>query len=86
MFLITARIIKTINEEDIYEPIIDIGNENNEGDKAAVDVVRIYSNNNNVKEKRNDVIQVNKNSLKKMTTMRYFKKNTIIEQSNDPFE
>jgi hypothetical protein len=87
-------ITKTIIEEDIYEPIIELDDIHNE--KNAIDVVQVYSNKSNMTEKKNDVMKVQDNILKKITTsamsfkhlstttINFFRQNSKIEVS--PFE
>jgi hypothetical protein len=82
--LLISRIEKAIREEDIYEPIIDVEHQLIE-DKDALNVFQLYTNNSNMKEKKNDALKVLDSSQKKLKTVQFFKKqNTIIEVT--PFE
>jgi hypothetical protein len=80
-----SRIENAINEQNIYEPIIEIEqNEIDEEGKSTLALVNLFTNNSNMKENKNDIIQVHNSSQKKLKTVLFFKKQAAIEVT--PFE
>jgi hypothetical protein len=82
---ITSRIEKTLKEDDIYEPIIDIEhNDFNLEEGGTLGYVNLFSNTGNIKEMKDDVLKVQDSSQKKLKTLQHFRKTATFEVT--PFE